>query len=347
MESAPKLKKKEGLPGGRVMIGTEKIGGASPEEINQEQEELQEDCRLKYPEATQLLDSIVDEIDQEALKDISAEYAQRAGVESRRLNHVERDRIFMLDEKDFPAAAVMAYNTFSNSIGVNTPYFDARFREHEEHILATFSRLYIHEQTHASGVVGCVVLEEGGGGQEENTEIRIGTGFDVMYKKMSSRTGDGYGESRIFELFNEGITERISDEVFLEYVRRTAPEWIGGVSEAASLIESTMLHDRTSYGAARHFLMALTSALAEGVGVPEDVVWRGFVRQYYSGELRQDEIIDLLDRTFGPEFSHTLMNVKSAADIRELALKFPAISAQYPGIAERWLERLHIARGAK
>jgi len=70
---------------------------------------------------------------------------------------------------------------------------------------------------------------------------------------------------------NEGITERLAQEVSQEYSRRK------GLSPSVIL-------QPMSYPGERKMLDAVIIALADALSVDKDLVWRGVVRVYFSGE---------------------------------------------------------------
>jgi hypothetical protein len=242
----------------------------------------------------------------------------------------------------------MSYKLDLNSIQVNVPYFSRRIDHAPSSARVEFLQGLIHEYAHATSM-NELRLEH-----SEHTDaksaIRLDrSGFDhrfVTLKKSSAPDSGDYEKLSVFSLLNEGITERISHEVLIEYLHRT-PQSEVDLPAAQDLIIDDMQNGKDAYAAARHFLIALTTALSEESGVPEDVVWRGFVRHYYDGEMRSDELMTLLNDTFGSDFGRTLMNVKNGTDIRELALSFPKISQHYPDTTRRWLAYLDVTHGAK
>jgi hypothetical protein len=154
-----------------------------------------------------------------------------------------------------------------------------------------------------------------------------------------------YTQVQVFRLLNEGITERISHEVLLEYLKRTSSKLSEDRLIAESHIEDDMRAGKSDdYAWARHLLVTITSALAEAVGLPEEVVWGGFVRHYYAGDLKAFDLMELLNDAFGADFGRRLMRVENGADIKNLIDGHPTVREHFltTDRAQVWLRHLNI-----
>ncbi len=197
---------------------------------------------------------------------------------------------------------------------------------------------------HATGYVSSDVTED----RYFFTHV---TGVETYVSGIDVEKGELHAESklRLFRLFNEGITDQIAHEVLLEYLRRVPHTASPAVYKRISLLSlaNNIQSGSSAYDAARHMVMALVGAIAQDVGVTEDVVWRGFVRHYYSGEITPGDFIALLAESFGVEFVERLAQAQNGTDLRELALSVRKISTHYPDVAKKWIDHLHLSRGAQ
>ncbi len=309
----------------------------------------QQECASQYPETYAHLNNIKESLDLKTLTDIFREYARKSGVDESILNIPTIDNIFLLLDMTIPNAQ-MAYTQSQNTIKVNVPYFDERFKDEnmpDKNVEAHFLQGIIHEYSHAVGVGECIIAND----VETSTSVSyLLSGVSRQYN-VEETTLDGTiktkNKSLAFRMLDEGITERLSQEILIEYLKRTEYKMPYDLKSVYENIRHEMKTEKEGYAPIRHLLMAFTNALAIEAGVPEDVVWNGMVREYFAGELYSSELIDLFNETFGSDFGRRLMNVQDGTDIRELALAFPKISVHYPETAKRWLDHLKIPYNAK
>ena len=146
-------------------------------------------------------------------------------------------------------------------------------------------------------------------------------------------------------MLEEGMTDKIALEVYLEYTRRH-PNAVRPLVAKASLTVPEK-GGTMSYDVARRVVTAMTMAIAKETGVPEDVVWRGFVKQYFSGEARAIELYEMFSEMFSKDFVEKLGNASDGPDLYELLLANRKVGEHYPDAAKKWLEHLDISRGAK
>lgn len=303
--------------------------------------------KIEYPETSRTVEEWLGRIDSRTVIDVFAEYVERSGVSLERMNIPAH--VYMLPEI---SGASMSYNAVLNSVQINISYFDRLLQSEPEVLVeAEFLRTLFHEFAHATGRVD-VRWNHTANAVIKQSTIITRTGFDVD-AVVSTRVGREFGgkvtKIDAFTLFNEGITEHISHEVVQEYLRRTPhgpnPHSLHNASSID--IETQVESGRSDYDEAGHIVVSIAGALANDAGVSEETIWRGLVRQYYSGEMTSREVGDLLDEAFGVEFRARCARAENGKDLRELARSIEKITVQYPGAAQRWLEHLSTARGAR
>lgn len=326
------------------------VFGPIEEKENAQHKKAQESFRAEYPEEAKILDQWIDGLDFKVLRSIFEEYAVKSGVAPDRMNFISRDRVYLspdlLPDKDF------VYKMIANVVLLNGKNYAKLFsKEGSDSILIyiQFLQGISHEFSHVTAQSECVLRE---GKDQDDVSVsasRYVGGLHAKYTKMRD-VSDIYDRKDVeaFSLLNEGITERISHEVLSEYIRRVPVASVDNMQQIVGLSLEIDLKDplEKGYAIPRLLLVALTSVIAESTGVSESLVWRGFVQQYYAGELKPDQIADLLDDTLGKGFGRRLAFAKNKADLRELVLSSESVSDKYLEAAERWLALLKVTRGA-
>jgi hypothetical protein len=306
----------------------------------------------EFPESAHEIHAFIGEIQAAHVVDIFSEYLKKSGVD---LGVMNTPSTILFDDNQH---AIMSYEPAHNVIFINLRYFDTRFKSAEGDIILRrsiirpeFVQTFLHEFTH---VVGAVRVDkkkvETNDAIHERELYRMGVDSRSISSVFDKKAGSyaSLDVFKVFELLNEGITEYVSYEVLLEYTRRSGKELfdMSTSNPNEAYVTQKTLSNRNNYDAARHFMLALVGAIAKDTGVSEDLVWRGFVRQYYSGELSAIEFVELLNDMFGEAFVDTLATAQDGTTLRELALSNARISAEYPGAAQKWLDRMHVTRGA-
>lgn len=330
------------VPESDILIRLEK---STRQELQKENQETE----AKFPEISQKLNRWLESINQKVALQVFEEYALKSDVSIERLNGISE--IYLQSQI---GRAIMTYNPITNSVQINAPYFDSLLRGGvvDEVIEPEFLKSFFHELCHATGSIK-VGLEVRTDSEDDSSLFVQQVGVEAYSQETISSRKDGEAETKdtlnLFKLLNEGITEQITHEVLLEYLRRsahgTAPHIFRKISERSIVI--SVLEGRSDYDAARQMVMAIVEVLAHETGVSTGMVWRGLVREYYTGEMSPGDMVQLLSDTFGVEFAERLAQAKDGTDLRELALSMPNISAHYPRVRERWLEHLRITHGAK
>ncbi len=272
-------------------------------------------CKEAYPEIANIIEGWIAKIDVPAVATIFNEYLSRSGVPAERLNIPKS--LYLMDGKK----RSMAYDPVENAILINAPYFERELADldDDDEVEARFVTSLFHEMSHAMSINRIT-------GAPHSEEL----------------SGWHQNEPRdLFKLVNEGITEQIAQEVMMEYSRR---EFGRAKMEAVGL---SVLNDGGYYELARQLVLILTGAIARETGVDEKIVWRSFVAQYYTGELRSGEIVELLNDTFGREFGERVAKCESVVQLNMLVAEFPAVMEHGKDTNERWLGFLARTRGAQ
>lgn len=305
------------------------------------------ETRAKYPEVVQMLQDMLDGINFDTVADIFREFGVRSGVEEKSLNFIPKEQIYIIEDA---TGALMSYFPDVNRITINAlsfaskPEWDVRDKTLVD---VVFTHALFHEYTHATGLVDCVGESVPFASAGSNVS-RQRVGFDDMSLDMPAGPNSDIQERghTLYKLLNEGITERVADEVLLEYVRRVSDEEYIDFEAKENLAKVFVGMDNnlnSLYATAKRFVGVLTQHIAEESGVPEEVVWRAMIRQYYSGELKTEEVTRLLSEFFGSGFTEALAQSKSAVDLMNL-LDSSKKQDQYAESVSRWLEYLKLTR---
>ncbi len=312
-----------------------------------------------YPEDAAMIQSWIDEVDFDELREIFLEYAIKSGVPAERMNFVRKQDVLIMGSED-AHDAVLSFATATNVIRVFAPeYLGTNAMKSASDSAKKF--IFLHSLFHEYGHVTSRVLhkptEHTSTDEEDMSTISMQSGLskDIIRMKHSRKEPfeTSEEETSLFNLLNEGVNDRIADEVFLEYVRRrpfsAGPDELPSVIRAKIYVGSISADTASDYGLARHFVTALVQALAEvGEKIPEEAVWRGFVGAFYRGDmLDEEEIKGLLDETFGAGFVEELAAVEDGEGVEALATARLRQSLTDTRLVDKWMSHFDLTRGAK
>lgn len=271
------------------------------------------------------LSKIIEQIDFKVLKAIFEETAQKCGVDPRTLNFVESDRIMHASMRICGGS----YSAYDNLIGLTHETLKERAEKLGVDLGLFVLSVVCHEETHATARIECYrpwleTLDE--------KSVKLG------YQRASLKTHKFF-----FSLFNEGVTEKFSREVFREYVHRTGMRDKEGIAAIERAFQTDQIF---YYGLPVKFVDALTLKIAYEASVDDDVVWRAIIRGMYEGEdLENSELKDFFSEIIGPNFIDSLATAEEdnlEALLKTLAL--PVSASPLPQtIKERvmsWLKRM-------
>lgn len=318
---------------------------------------VSQQCEARHPEACAKLRLFLDGVDFQNLYGIFYEYFDKSEVPRERLNHKINFFFGEYNNQENVASYVMT----ANAIIFNIPYFERLFNNEQgpsgaENAYRVFLHALVHEYGHAFSHTEH--LHEEGVDHGQPVLYKVTTiGFDrdasMHHLSDADNTIHAGAPARIYELFNEGINELLSQEVVQEYARRNPiDKRLAGVTgpgtvSVGHMAEANISKERRIYSIAERFVVSLTEAIAEKTGVSQKEVWRSILRQYFSGEIEFRDFGPLLDELWDEGFARDLADARDGLDLTNLALRFKEISAKYPEAVEQWLKHLDLSRGAK
>ncbi len=216
---------------------------------------------------------ILSRVDIDKLRELFEEEAEKSGLEKWDIDLVE-SAFSDVNVRDVEEGRGGGYNSADRSITImNREAFDRFMKKgtpYELHVLSVF----FHEQTHAASRTS------------HYADYQVGYQQEVRFE----------GESSLrlaFVLFNEAITDLISEEIFHEYERR-----YGFTNEEnPDSLEKTEYV--TSYNFGRTIVKQFIEKVARECEVPEQTVWQGIKRSFFGNE-------DLLSTEFRALFGETV-----------------------------------------
>jgi hypothetical protein len=108
-----------------------------------------------------------------------------------------------------------------------------------------------------------------------------------------------------FSLFNEGMTDRIAQDVFDAYIRFKEP-----TLEPSKVRATWNVQRPGTYRIGRILVDTITDGLAKRLGVDKDEISRALKRHYFSGGFGRDTK-KVLDTTFGSGFMRRLRAIQN------------------------------------
>ena len=205
------------------------------------------------------------------LKRLFRRIAERSTVDPETMNFVTAERIIQFDM----IMPVAAYSPGKNLIFF--PYDEIKSNAKELQIDPELYTTFVlcHEEAHATSKIVCRAFSEARSDYQERQ-----TGF-----------AQSIGEKTSFEILEEGVTQKLAMEIFLEYakthfdLKRTADfmKKLKGAMQGAQ-----------EYGSEVKITDLLIRKISGKSGMPEDKVWYGFIRAKYEGERFEDEELQAL-----------------------------------------------------
>ncbi|MDO8521456.1 MAG: hypothetical protein Q7S52_05045, partial [bacterium] len=180
-----------------------------------------------FPELTKEAQEVLDQINMKTLEDIFAEKLAKAGVKETRGRLCGKEHMFMSDGTDMltGSESVAEARLKNKTIRLNLPaiaLFDAPF-------CSALLSVITHEEGH---------LVADGKACEGNFLLkRLHSLFSPATFPLS-RTGNTYGEMKrgvaqyFFRIFNEVVNDKLAEEVFYEYLKRTGSATLYADDEA-------------------------------------------------------------------------------------------------------------------
>ena len=182
---------------------------------------------------------------------------------------------------------------------------------------------YIHELVHSMTRVR--VIEK----KDEETRRTYKTS-EIGYNSMTSVAYDGIegGHTEIFEALNEGVTDRLAQEVFVAYMKRTgltidkkgpialAKQQIYKLHYPADLVPYTKLFHQP-YAIHCAMVQQICEKYEAVTGQPWEDLWHGLVAGAFAdgAPIFTKEIREQLDEVFGENFLHDLSQLSNKSSL--------------------------------
>lgn len=294
------------------------------------QEQDHEEIVANNPEAIAMIHAAFVSLDKRAIKDVLVQELERSGVPLSRANFAALESFLASPTGDFAAQ----YDSLTNKILVatGTDFFDKgsiqKFGESgqiDRWQSLYLQKLLIHEFCHALSYVR-VTSKDINNAQIE-TSNESGYSVELTRDRVPSRPEKNPSSKRtlkVLEAFNEGVTERIADEVFMEYMRRIGKSEDG--RDFLSIVVKNEVDAGSEYYRFGNQVEHICDRIAQYVGLPKDDVWRAIKRGYFAQpEMYEEETIELLAETFGEDFLLELGRLhanSSATDIGDFDTEY-------------------------
>ncbi|HEV3245468.1 MAG TPA: hypothetical protein VG102_03845 [Candidatus Paceibacterota bacterium] len=327
----------------------EKIGGYDAE-LNPRAKEMRDESIDSYAgysdgyaeahsEAAALAKEVLDSFHMGTLKDVFREYLQKSGVPLENTNDEVFDRIFLYPLADADAE----YRGLENILLLSTKskFFEtakadlAEGRPIREELLMEMQLFFVHEICHAFSRVRVSSVDT----DEPQSRIREEAGYGTHEYNEAQ---PGTLSANLYEALNEGMTQRIAEEVFLEYQQR-----VGKSGTAKRMLRSHVTEaakELWTYSIFSSEVDSMCAAIGNYAGIPKEEVWKAFKKGYFEDpRLFEDETVELFEETFGKDFLASYEALKrdtetSGAKLGEFdATHGFADPRQY---AEKWLRHL-------
>lgn len=305
-----------------------------------------------HPENVELANELLLSIDKQQLTDVLSDYLRKAGVPLENANTAALQEITARPMKN-SEETVAFYAAFTNQITLSTTDKDflkaKEFRSQDQTIpgelFMKMQLFFIHETCHAfsrnristkdANNSQALIRTEGGYGIKEG-----------IIRQSARQFGTAKGRSSLFEALNEGVTQRVAEEVFLELARRTGS---GGKAERflKDFINDSAQH-LWRYSIYGNQVDSMCEQIATYMGVTKDVVWDAFKRGYFAKpELFAEETTKLFRETFGDNFLDEYSKLSNKTPLGTLGRFDRKAGFSHPEeYAKKWLDHLGIGQSS-
>jgi len=296
-----------------------------------------------HPENVELAREILGSLDMEVLKEIFREHLLKSGVPLENSNEAVLDKIFV-----YPMESNIAeYQSFENVMSFSTSdkhFLEAKLHKIEQRtlpqeLLMKMQLFFIHEACHVFSRNRIYSTDV----NAPQSRLHQDSGYHIGELSYSEHESTKVAFTA-FEAFNEGVTQRIAEEVFLEYQRRVGKS--GGAERTLGAFTGEQSKNYWSYFLFSNQVGSMCDSIAEYTGVPAEEVWKSFKRGYFEKpELFHQETIELFEETFGKDFLAEYAKMGGTTPIRDLA----RFDAKYKLLdpdkyADKWLRHLGIVK---
>lgn len=266
-------------------------------------------------------------IDFPLLKKCLAKIAARGQIAEDKMNFVDSDRVFLNnhrypDGQYFPDTNIISIYDRKIDVAPSLGGDDMTNEGSKQDVEKGYGNLDMnklsilaHEETHALSRNVCV-----GWIQDHKNEVSLTdqSGYDRFDSTNSIQIGkyarSKHSPSRLFRALNEGVVEKLSREVAVDYMEEAGwdARWVRSFKK--TMAESP---DKLVYSVEVLLVDVLTSKLAEKSGQHERVAWEAIIQGLLHGEtFEESEVVALFEESFGPDFLNELsvLNTQSQID---------------------------------
>lgn len=249
---------------------------------------------------SQETEEVLDAIDFTLLRELFEIRARKSGVDPESIKFVEKKEI---SDKGVGAA----YHFEDGSLTLNGRAI-LEWKVEAARVLGELC----HEEAHASAHNSHYTVNDIVPQNKQASKSVIDSGvFHMEERKEGVRS---LSASSKFRWFNEGITDEIGSEIFLEYIQ-TRPLHD---PKTGQKVES--MDYMSGYPLARLFVRKLTERISEQYDVSRDMAWDAVVHAYMTGlSFDSKEVAPMLDEIFDERFVARLGMVDRSSDITGLA----------------------------
>ena len=273
-------------------LSGQRIAPKHIERIHTETQKQEIDEKEKDPR----LETVLERINFDVLEKIFQDYATKSGLTGK-INFLGRDRIrHFTDGNDIEASYLVIQNLIALS-------FENIKRDDQTIGLMILHKL-CHEEAHAISRLKEVLSLS-----EQGNELNV---------KAESITS-GYRQDTLLRAFNEGVVERLAQEVFNRYLQ--ADPIFADDAQKSLYFERSREHPEslTDYTSAVRFVEVLSKRIAQEVGVSEQLVWQALIRGLLEGENFDDPQLQKdFEDMFPKDFLEKLKNQQVDGNYDEL-----------------------------
>lgn len=304
-----------------------------------------------HPENVEIANELLSSVDRKQLTDIFLDYLRKAGVPLENANTSVLQEIMVRPMKNEETVAF--YVSFTNQITLSTTdkdFLKAKESRNKEQripgeLLMKMQLFFIHETCHALSRNRISTKDSNNSQSLITTEV----GYEIkegVIRQSARQFGTAKGRTSLFEALNEGVTQRVAEEVFVELARRTGN---GGHAEKflGDFITDNAQH-LWRYSIYGNQVDGMCEQIAVYTGVEKTTVWDAFKRGYFAKpELFVKETIELFRETFGENFLDEYSKLSNKTSLDMLGRFDGQAGFSHPEkYAKKWLEHLGVEQSS-
>lgn len=305
-------------------------GEPEERERTREREELAKRRFVEGGEKNPELERILQGIDFVEMERIFKNIAARSGINTETMSFITPEGI---EHGSAGWSAVAAYDKEGNLITLSYEKIkevaDALGLDTELAVI----KVLCHEETHATSKIEC-----------------YGLGTTLLDPQFRRDEKEGYGRYRrgrnyeefLFYLFDEGVTEKLAREVFIEYARATGIAHTEAFTKFMQVLKEKPT--QMSYAVPVEFVEAFIKKISDISKTSKDAVWRAVVRGQREGvELLSEQMQEVLKEVVPPEFLEKLAHAHSDEDLENLMREFLSPKTETPSLRGKvlsWLKKV-------